>query len=164
VVFRPFATARGWTIAPGAVIIGHRNKTKFMGGENMLQKLKSRTSAWLAGTVLAVAACAMFVVSAKAQNKEPIKIGFSMALTGPLAANGKRGENEGNDYDRSDALRLLRFSGRWRWRWHSRPTCSCGLGDGERPVARLHRSSILLTPTICSGRGLNCLQHALPLP
>ena len=56
----------------------------------MLQKLKSRTSAWLAGTVLAVAACAMFVVSATAQNKEPIKIGFSMALTGPLAANGKQ--------------------------------------------------------------------------
>src|SRR5712672_476367 len=61
-----------------------------MGGENMLHKLKSRTSAWLAGTVFAVAACAMFVVSATAQNKEPIKIGFSMALTGPLAANGKQ--------------------------------------------------------------------------
>ncbi len=56
----------------------------------MLQKLKSRTSAWLVGTVFAVAACAMFVVSATAQNKEPIKIGFSMALTGPLAANGKQ--------------------------------------------------------------------------
>jgi branched-chain amino acid transport system substrate-binding protein len=32
----------------------------------------------------------MFVVSASAQSKEPIKIGFSMALTGPLAANGKQ--------------------------------------------------------------------------
>ena len=56
----------------------------------MLQSLKSRTFAWIAGTVVAVAAAAMFVVSATAQNKEPIKIGFSMALTGPLAANGKQ--------------------------------------------------------------------------
>src|SRR5260221_4809067 len=61
-----------------------------MGGENMLHKLKSRRSAWLAGTVFAVAACAMFVVSATAQNKEPIKIGFSMAQTGPLGPNGKQ--------------------------------------------------------------------------
>ena len=50
----------------------------------MLQSLKSRTFAWVAGTVVAVAAAATFVVSATAQNKEPIKIGFSMALTGPL--------------------------------------------------------------------------------
>ena len=56
----------------------------------MLQSLKSRTFAWVAGTVVAVAAAATFVVSATAQNKEPIKIGFSMALTGPLAANGKQ--------------------------------------------------------------------------
>ena len=40
---------------------------------------------------LTLVAGAMFVVSgAQAQNKEPIKIGFSMALTGPLAANGKQ--------------------------------------------------------------------------
>src|SRR6476661_10195491 len=56
----------------------------------MLHNLKSRIFAWLAGTAFAVAACAMFVVAATAQNKEPIKIGFSMALTGPLAANGKQ--------------------------------------------------------------------------
>ena len=56
----------------------------------MLQNLKSRTFAWLAGTVFAVAACAMFVISATAQNKEPIKIGFSMAQTGPLGPNGKQ--------------------------------------------------------------------------
>ena len=31
----------------------------------------------------------MFVVSGHAQTKEPIKIGFGMAQTGPLAANGK---------------------------------------------------------------------------
>jgi branched-chain amino acid transport system substrate-binding protein len=57
---------------------------------NMLQRLKSRTCALLVGAVAALAACAMFVVSASAQSKEPIKIGFSMALTGPLAANGKQ--------------------------------------------------------------------------
>jgi branched-chain amino acid transport system substrate-binding protein len=34
-------------------------------------------------------ACAFFVVSGNAQTKEPIKIGFGMALTGPLSANGK---------------------------------------------------------------------------
>src|SRR6476619_2098227 len=61
-----------------------------MGGENMLQNLKSRTLALFAGTALAVAAGAMFVGGATAQNQEPIKIGFSMALTGPLAANGKQ--------------------------------------------------------------------------
>jgi branched-chain amino acid transport system substrate-binding protein len=61
-----------------------------MGGENMLHNLKYRTSAWIAGTALAVAASAMFVGAATAQNKEPIKIGFSMALTGPLSPNGKQ--------------------------------------------------------------------------
>ena len=54
----------------------------------MLQNLKSRTSAWIAGMAVAVAAVAMFVGAATAQNKEPIKIGFSMALTGPLSPNG----------------------------------------------------------------------------
>src|SRR6185312_15801298 len=62
-----------------------------MGGEDMLQNLKSRTFAWMAGTAVAVvAAGAMFVGAASAQNKEPIKIGFGMSLTGPLAANGKQ--------------------------------------------------------------------------
>jgi branched-chain amino acid transport system substrate-binding protein len=61
-----------------------------MGGQNMLLNLKSRTFAWVAGTALAVAASAMFVGTATAQNKEPIKIGFSMALTGPLSPNGKQ--------------------------------------------------------------------------
>ena len=57
----------------------------------MLHTLKSRTLAGIAG---AAAAVAMIVGPgmgpALAQNKEPIKIGFSMALTGPLAANGKQ--------------------------------------------------------------------------
>ena len=55
----------------------------------MLHNLKSRTLAWIAGATVALAACAMFVVSGHAQTKEPIKIGFGMSLTGPLAANGK---------------------------------------------------------------------------
>jgi len=56
----------------------------------MLHKFKSRTLAGIAGAIVAFAACAMFVAPAIAQDKEPIKIGFSMALTGPLAANGKQ--------------------------------------------------------------------------
>jgi branched-chain amino acid transport system substrate-binding protein len=56
----------------------------------MLQNLKSRTFAWIAGTTVALAvAGAMFVGSATAQNKEPIKIGFGMSQTGPLGPNGK---------------------------------------------------------------------------
>lgn len=51
----------------------------------MLQNLKSR---FYAG--LGVAALAVLAVSASAQDKGPIKIGFSMALTGPLAANGQQ--------------------------------------------------------------------------
>jgi branched-chain amino acid transport system substrate-binding protein len=54
----------------------------------MLNKLKFRTLAGIAGATLA--ALAMSAGAVSAQNKEPIKIGFSMALTGPLAANGKQ--------------------------------------------------------------------------
>ncbi|HKS87576.1 MAG TPA: amino acid ABC transporter substrate-binding protein [Pseudolabrys sp.] len=55
----------------------------------MLRYLKTRAFGWTAG--VALAAGAMFIASgAQAQNKEPIKIGFSMALTGPLAPNGKQ--------------------------------------------------------------------------
>ncbi len=56
----------------------------------MLHKLKSRTFAGVAGAVVALAACATFVVTATAQDKEPIKIGFSMAQTGPLGPNGQQ--------------------------------------------------------------------------
>ena len=54
----------------------------------MLHKLKFRTLAGIAGATLA--AVAMLSGNAAAQDKQPIKIGFSMALTGPLAANGKQ--------------------------------------------------------------------------
>ena len=87
---RKFGQSRGWTIASRAVIIGHLKKRGPLGGNNMPHNLKSRTLAWVAGATVALAACAMFAVSANAQNKEPIKIGFGMSLTGPLAANGKR--------------------------------------------------------------------------
>ena len=57
----------------------------------MISGLKSRTLRWLAGAGLAVAGMAMVAVpGAQAQDKQPIKIGLSMALTGPLAANGKQ--------------------------------------------------------------------------
>ncbi len=52
----------------------------------MLKTLKSRALACIA----AVASVAMVASAAHAQSKEPIKIGFSMALTGGLAANGKQ--------------------------------------------------------------------------
>ena len=85
VVFRPFATARGWTIAPGA-IIGHEIK-RSSGGENVAKAYPDIRMA--AGTVLAVVACAMFVVSPK-RKQGADQDRFSMVLTGPLAANGKQ--------------------------------------------------------------------------
>src|SRR5215471_16172349 len=53
----------------------------------------SITSRWLkiSGVLLSAAAAALLftAVPAQSQTAEPIKIGFGMALTGPLAANGK---------------------------------------------------------------------------
>jgi branched-chain amino acid transport system substrate-binding protein len=54
-----------------------------------MRNIKSRTLAWVAGAAVALVACAMFAISANAQNKEPIKIGFGMSQTGPLGPNGK---------------------------------------------------------------------------
>ena len=55
----------------------------------MLARLKWRGAV---ASFFAAAAVAMFLTPAQAQapSGEPIKIGFSMALTGPLAANGKQ--------------------------------------------------------------------------
>src|SRR5262252_2528861 len=55
----------------------------------MLARLKWRGAV---ASFFAAAAVAVFLTPAKAQapSGEPIKIGFSMALTGPLAANGKQ--------------------------------------------------------------------------
>ncbi len=53
----------------------------------MLHDFKVRILAGVAAGVLATAA---YVAPACAQSGEPIKIGLSMSLTGPLAANGKQ--------------------------------------------------------------------------
>jgi len=55
----------------------------------MFRLMKGRTLAWCFGLALSLAACLAFVPSASAQSKKPLKIGFSMALTGPLAGAGK---------------------------------------------------------------------------
>ena len=49
-----------------------------------------RSAAGAVGAVLLAAGLAAGHFSAAAQNSPPIKIGFSMSLTGPLAANGKQ--------------------------------------------------------------------------
>src|SRR5580693_7031902 len=49
-----------------------------------------RSAAGAVGAVLLATGLAAGHFSAAAQNSQPIKIGFSMALTGPLAANGKQ--------------------------------------------------------------------------
>jgi branched-chain amino acid transport system substrate-binding protein len=56
----------------------------------MLHSFKIRPFAWLAGAAVALVAGATFVATSYAQDKEPIKIGFGMSQTGPLAANGKQ--------------------------------------------------------------------------
>src|SRR5664279_284439 len=61
-----------------------------MGRTTMLHKLNSRTYAWIAGATAVLAAGAMPFGVATAQDKEPIKIGFSMAQSGPLGPNGKQ--------------------------------------------------------------------------
>ena len=43
-----------------------------------------------AASLVALATMAVALFSAPTRAQEPIKIGFSMALTGPLAANGKQ--------------------------------------------------------------------------
>jgi branched-chain amino acid transport system substrate-binding protein len=48
-----------------------------------------RAVKWLARLCAGLAACALLAGAAWAQSGEPIKIGFSMALTGGLAPNGK---------------------------------------------------------------------------
>ena len=54
----------------------------------MLRDLKLKLLAFIAAAGFALAA--PFAAPANAQSGEPIKIGFSMALTGPLSPNGKQ--------------------------------------------------------------------------
>ncbi len=57
----------------------------------MSLRFSRRSTACAAGAVLLAAGLAAGHLPALAQNSQPpIKIGFSMALTGPLAANGKQ--------------------------------------------------------------------------
>ena len=56
----------------------------------MPSRFRSRMIALAAGVGVIAAGALLTGNSARAQNKEPIKIGFSMALTGGLAANGKQ--------------------------------------------------------------------------
>jgi branched-chain amino acid transport system substrate-binding protein len=55
----------------------------------MIRNFKFQVLVWIAGATAALAACAIFVSSGQTQTSDPIKIGFGMSLTGPLAANGK---------------------------------------------------------------------------
>src|SRR5476651_2760587 len=52
--------------------------------------LRLKTLAHFAAGAAAAAMLALSATAASAQSGEPIKIGFSMSLTGPLAANGKQ--------------------------------------------------------------------------
>ena len=54
-----------------------------------MRYLKSKTFAGLVGAAAALAVFVTFAMSANAQDKKPIKIGFGMAQTGPLGPNGK---------------------------------------------------------------------------
>jgi branched-chain amino acid transport system substrate-binding protein len=56
----------------------------------MPNPLRLRGLAGAAASLIMLAAMAVALFSAPTRAQEPIKIGFSMALTGPLAANGKQ--------------------------------------------------------------------------
>lgn len=58
-----------------------------LGGEAVTLPLSARAQQWIA--VLAFVVTALFAAPAAAQTGEPIKIGYSMALTGGLGRNGK---------------------------------------------------------------------------
>src|SRR5215471_18057306 len=55
----------------------------------MFQQRIQQPFAWLAAGLVIAAAAALWLPQAGAQSTEPIKIGFGMAQTGPLAPNGK---------------------------------------------------------------------------
>src|SRR5262249_58925951 len=55
----------------------------------MFRQRSLRAFVWLAAGLFAAGAALLFQAPTRAQQGEPIKIGFGMALTGPLAPNGK---------------------------------------------------------------------------
>ena len=56
----------------------------------MAHRMRRRSTSGVLGAALLGAALASAPARASAQSNEPIKIGFSLALTGPLAPNGKQ--------------------------------------------------------------------------
>ena len=58
----------------------------------MTRNLTNRVRVWLVAGLFAasVVLSGSFATTAQAQNKDPIKIGFSMALTGALAGGGQQ--------------------------------------------------------------------------
>src|SRR5882672_11201807 len=56
----------------------------------MPNPLRLRAIAGAAASLVALAVMLVGLLTTPASAQEPIKIGFSMALTGPLAANGKQ--------------------------------------------------------------------------
>src|SRR3984893_3027142 len=55
----------------------------------MRRQLIDRAFPWLAAGLVAAAACILSPAPGSAQSGEPIKIGYAVSLTGPLAPNGK---------------------------------------------------------------------------
>jgi branched-chain amino acid transport system substrate-binding protein len=64
--------------------------TKELGEDSMKNHVSSRRVALSVGAVCVAAALAAMPLPAAAQSGDPIRIGFSLALTGPLAPNGKQ--------------------------------------------------------------------------
>ena len=83
----------------------------------------------------AAAAVAVFLTPAKAQapSGEPVKIGFSMALTGPLAANGKQ------------ALLGAKI---WQEEVNAKGGCSAGkFSSSITMISRIRRRYLASTPS-----------------
>src|SRR5262245_29200460 len=70
----------------GAPPLAHKMRSEILGGITMLHERTYRAAAGLACAALTAL---LFAGAAWAQSGEPIKIGFSMAMTGSLGPNGK---------------------------------------------------------------------------
>ena len=74
--------------------MGHHLASQFawhgIAGDGVASRRIFRRGLTWCGAAIVAGALAVAPVPASAQSGEPIKIGFSMALTGPLAPNGKQ--------------------------------------------------------------------------
>jgi len=78
--------------------------------------LKSyRVGGRIGAAVFAAALLAVAPISSSAQNGEPIKIGFSMALTGPLAPNGKQALLGAKIWEEESTLKAACSAARSSW-------------------------------------------------